>query len=69
VEHTQMHPALKKGTKNFHNISNSCGMFGDFTFHETKIPIVGRKVQVSSNFRNFFLKKMEISKFHEEWKI
>jgi hypothetical protein len=23
VEHTQMHPALKKGTKNFHNTSKS----------------------------------------------
>jgi hypothetical protein len=31
VEHTQMHLALKKGTKNFHYISNSCGMFCDFT--------------------------------------
>jgi hypothetical protein len=32
VEHTQMHPALTKGTKNFHYTSNSCGIFCDFTF-------------------------------------
>jgi hypothetical protein len=27
VEHTQIHPALKKGTKNFHNTSKSWGIF------------------------------------------
>jgi hypothetical protein len=32
VKHPRMHPALKKGTKNFHYTSNSCGIFGDFTF-------------------------------------
>jgi hypothetical protein len=32
VEHTQMHPALKKGTNFFHYTSISCGIFGDFTF-------------------------------------
>jgi hypothetical protein len=32
VEHTQMHPALKKGTKNFHNTSKSCGIFSDLNF-------------------------------------
>jgi hypothetical protein len=31
VEHTQMHLALKKGTKKFHNTSDSYGIFGDFT--------------------------------------
>ena len=31
MEHTQMHPALKKGTKNFHCTSNSCGILSDFT--------------------------------------
>jgi hypothetical protein len=31
VEHTQMHPTLKKGTKKFHYTSNSCGRFGEFT--------------------------------------
>jgi hypothetical protein len=38
-------------------------------FHETKIPMVDRKVQVSSNFRKKKMKKNEISKLHEEWKI
>ena len=38
-------------------------------FHETKILIVDWKVQVSSNFREFLLKKIEIPKLHEEWKI
>jgi hypothetical protein len=32
VEHTQMHPALKKGTKNFHNTSRSWGIFSDLNF-------------------------------------
>jgi hypothetical protein len=32
VEHTQIHPALKKGTKDFHYTSNSCGIFCDFIF-------------------------------------
>jgi hypothetical protein len=36
VEHTQMHPALKKGTKKFHHTSNSCGIFSDFTFSRNK---------------------------------
>jgi hypothetical protein len=27
-----MHPALKKGIKDFHFTSNSCGIFCDFTF-------------------------------------
>jgi hypothetical protein len=41
MEHTQMHLALKKGTKYFHYTSNSWG-----AFHETKIPIMDMKVQV-----------------------
>jgi hypothetical protein len=45
VEHTQMHPALKRGTKNFHYTSNSCGIFcGISVFHETKIPTTDMKV-------------------------
>jgi hypothetical protein len=32
VEYTQMHPALKKGTKNFHNTSKSCRIFSDLNF-------------------------------------
>jgi hypothetical protein len=31
LEHTQIHLALKKGTKNFHYTSNSCGIFGEFS--------------------------------------
>jgi hypothetical protein len=50
VEHTQMHLALKKGIKNFYYTSNSCGIFCDCTFHESKIPMVDMKVQVYSNF-------------------
>jgi hypothetical protein len=44
VEDTQMHPALKTGTNNFHNTSNSCGIFVISLFHETKIPTVDMKV-------------------------
>jgi hypothetical protein len=36
VEHTQMHPALKKGTNNFHNTNNSCGIFSDLNFSWNK---------------------------------
>jgi hypothetical protein len=38
-------------------------------FHETKIPMVDMKDQVSSNFSQKNVKKNEISKLHEEWKI
>jgi hypothetical protein len=38
VKHTQMHPALKKGTKHFHYTSNSCGIFSDFIFSWNKNP-------------------------------
>jgi hypothetical protein len=69
MEHTQMHPTLNKGTKNFHYTSNSYGIFCDGVFHETKIPIVHMKVQVYSNFKKNFFYKNEISKLHEEWKI
>jgi hypothetical protein len=51
VEHTQMHPALKKGRK----ISITLAILVDFfvisTFHETKIPTAHMKVQVYSKFR------------------
>jgi transcription elongation factor Elf1 len=50
VEHTQIHPAVKKGTNFFHYTSNSCGIFCDFIFHETKIPTMDMKVQVYSKF-------------------
>jgi hypothetical protein len=32
VEHTPMHPALKRGTKKFHYTSKTCGIFSDFNF-------------------------------------
>jgi hypothetical protein len=38
VEHTQMHLALKKGTKNFHYTSNSWGIFSELTFSLDKNP-------------------------------
>jgi hypothetical protein len=62
VEHTQMHLALKKGTKNFHYTSNLCGIFCDFSFfYETIISTVDMKVQVYFNFKKEKkLKKNEI---------
>jgi hypothetical protein len=52
-----MHLALKKGTK----ISIALAILVEFfvisLFHETKIPIVDMKVQVSSNFSFSFLEK------------
>jgi hypothetical protein len=48
MEHTQMHPTLKKGTKNFHILED---FFEISIFHEKKIPIVDIKVQVYSKFR------------------
>jgi hypothetical protein len=38
MEHTQMHPALKKGTNNFHNTSKPCGIFSDLNFSWNKNP-------------------------------
>jgi hypothetical protein len=38
VKHTQMHLALKKGTKNFHYTSNSWGIFSKFNFSLDKDP-------------------------------
>jgi hypothetical protein len=32
VEHTQIHPALKRGTKHLHYTSNSLGIFSDLNF-------------------------------------
>jgi hypothetical protein len=49
VEHTQIHPALKKGTQKFQYISNSFEFFCDFTF-SSKIPTVEMKVQLYSKF-------------------
>jgi hypothetical protein len=54
-----MHPALKKGTKNFHSTSNSCGIFVIAFFHGTKIPTVDMKVLVYSNFSQKNSKKMK----------
>jgi hypothetical protein len=66
VEHTQIHPTL---TKNFHYSSNFCGILVILLFHKTKISTVDMKVQVSSNISKKNLKKNEIFKLHEEWKI
>jgi hypothetical protein len=38
VEHTQMHPALKTDTKNFHYTSKTCGIFSDLNFAWNKNP-------------------------------
>jgi hypothetical protein len=38
VEHTQMHLALKKGTRIFLYTSNSWGIFSEFTFSLDKNP-------------------------------
>jgi hypothetical protein len=42
VEHTQMHLALEKGTKNFHYTSNSWRIFCEFTLSLDKIPWIWR---------------------------
>jgi hypothetical protein len=60
-----MHPALKKGTINSITLAILVEFFVISLFHETKIPMMGMKVQVSSNFSKK-LKKIEISKHHEE---
>jgi hypothetical protein len=60
VEHTQIHPALKRGTKNFHYTTILVGFLVNSLFHETKIPTVDMKVQVCSKFRKFpFGKKVK----------
>jgi hypothetical protein len=41
VQHTQMHLALKKGTKNFYYTSNSWGIFSEFKFSLNKNPNSG----------------------------
>jgi hypothetical protein len=48
VEHTKMHPALKKGTKKFHNTSKSSGIFSDLIFSWNKNP--NRKYEGPSVF-------------------
>jgi hypothetical protein len=60
VEHTQMHPVLKKGTNFFHYTSNFWGIFSEFTFLWNKIPTVDMKVQVYYKFsKNKIWKKMK----------
>jgi hypothetical protein len=51
VEHTQIHPALKKGTKNFITLAILVEFFVISFFHESKIPRLDIKVQVYSKFR------------------
>jgi hypothetical protein len=51
VEHTQIHPALKKGTKISITLANLAEFLVISIFHETKIPTVDMKVQMYSKFR------------------
>jgi hypothetical protein len=51
VEHTQIHLALKMGTKNSIKLANLTKFLVISIFHETKIPVVDMKVQVYSKFR------------------
>jgi hypothetical protein len=64
VEHTQIHLALKKGTKISITLAILDEFFMNSLFHETKIPTVDMKVQVYSNFRRkSFWKKNKIFNF------
>jgi hypothetical protein len=69
MEHTQMHLAVKKGTK----ISIILTILEEFLvyslFYETKFSKVDMKVQVYFNCSKKNLDKDEISKINEEWKI
>jgi hypothetical protein len=54
VEHTQIHPALKRGTKKISiTLAILMGFLVNSLFHETKIPTVDKKVKVYSKFRIF----------------
>jgi hypothetical protein len=62
VEHTQIHPALKRGTKHFHNTSKSCGIFSEL--------ILSWKVQVWTKFsKKQFWKKVESPLSMNFWRI
>jgi hypothetical protein len=51
VEHTQIHPVLKRGTKISITLAILVGFLVNSLFHETKIPMVDMKVQVNSKFK------------------
>jgi hypothetical protein len=51
VEHTQMHPALKRVQKISITLANLEEYLVISIFHEMKIPMVDMKVQVYSKFR------------------
>jgi hypothetical protein len=51
VEHTQIHPALKKSTKSSITLANLEEFLVISIFHETKIPMVCMKIQVYSKPR------------------
>jgi hypothetical protein len=55
VEHTQIHLALKKGTKKSITLANLEEFLVISIFHETKIPMTDMKVKVYSKF---FLNKI-----------
>jgi hypothetical protein len=59
VEHTQMHHALKKVSKNSNTLAILLEFFVISLFHETKIPTVDMKVHMYSNFRRKNSKKMK----------
>jgi hypothetical protein len=46
VEHTQIHPALEKGTIFFITLAILVEFFVILLFHETKIPTVDMKVSL-----------------------
>jgi hypothetical protein len=60
VEHTQIHPALKKGTKIPITLAILVEFFVISFFHETKISTVDMKVQLYSKFsKNKICKKVK----------
>jgi hypothetical protein len=67
VEHSQMHLALKKGTKKFHYMSKSWGILVISIFHETKIQLIDMKVQVYSKFRKIKVEKKW--NFQSPWRM
>ena len=69
MEHSQMHPTLKKGTKISITLVILVEFFVIVLYYETKIPTMDMKVHVSSNLCFLIWKKKKISKLYEEWKI
>jgi hypothetical protein len=53
-----MHPTLKRGTKNFHYTSKTCGIFSDFNFPWNNNRTEDMKVHVYSKFRKNKISKI-----------